>query len=200
MSVRRRIQAGLACVAMLGIAAFAIGTAPTSEQLTQPFYVSGASNEPVETRTLTVEVQGARLTRALDVTERQTLTFSLDVLDTEQTWVIVDAVVEARVANISLDNTRLRIGGVEYRAIDYLPPPALVGTVGDPGIPIAGSFAFEVPTAVLDLDVAADAELVLRSILSSQLDDIAVVAVDLSGLTVTDLEVIGSAEIAESRE
>jgi len=200
LSARRRIQAGLACVAMLAIAAVAVGTAPTSEKLTEPFYVAGATNQAVETRTLSVEVQGARLARALDVTARQTLTFSLDVLETEQTWVIVDAVVEARRVNVSLDNTRLRIDGVEYRATDFLPSPSLVDSLGDPGIPLSGSFAFEVPTAVLELDGAAHAELILRSILSSQLDDIAVVSVDLSGLTVSDVEVIESAEIAEARE
>lgn len=200
MSVRRRIQAALACVAMLAVAAVAIGTAPTSDDLVSPFYVSGASGEPVQTRTLTAEVQGARLAQTLDVSANESLAFSLDLLETEQTWVVVDARLEARIASVSLSNTRLRIAGVEYRAIDYLPAPTLVNFIGDPGIPFEGSFAFEVPTAVLESDGAAHAELVLRSILSSQLDDIAVVDIDLAGLEVRDVEIMRPAEIAESRE
>lgn len=199
MSARRRIQAACVCVVLLGVAAFAIGTAPTSDDLTSPFYVSGPANEPVTSRALSVEVQGARLAKSLDVSGSNSLRFSLDVLETEQTWIIIDALVETRVNNVSLSNTQLRIGDVEYRATDFLPAPTLVEFIGDPGIPVAGSFAFEVPTEILSVDDAAHAQLVMRSILSSQLDEIAVVDVDLSGLEVRDIEVVRFSEIAEAR-
>jgi hypothetical protein len=178
-----RLRVIAAVVALLAIAGLAVGTAPTTDDdVVAPFTVRGELGDTIETRVLTVSALEVTRASSLDVRYFEGLGSYPEQLDTDANWIVVTVRLTATIAPVSLNNARLRIGETEFRASEFLPRPSLDDFLAGPGIAVLGTVAFEVPDAAL-ADAAADrAELSFPTQFSTQLDEIATVELDLSGL------------------
>jgi hypothetical protein len=104
-------------------------------------------------------------------------------------WVVIDLTVTSNVAHTDLSYTELRIDGITYGTYE-LPYPNLTFTSHGAGVPVAGSLVFEVPKSALEGNGLHGATLFFQTTLGVQLDDVAEVTVDLSGLESTRAESI----------
>jgi hypothetical protein len=146
-----------ACALVLG--ALLLGGAikarvPDTAREQEPFVRTGAVGTPVDARTFTVTVLGVRGGAILSA-DRQSH-------DTGGIWVLVSVRLAARHAPVSIGYAALRDArGRVYRATDRVEQFLVTGgRTLQPGIPLTGEVAFEVPVRVathLSLRLAASA-------------------------------------------
>lgn len=180
-----RARGWLISLALVVVASIAVATAPQSGTIADPFVRTGVQGEVVHARVLDIEVTGVRAAQELDLVYDDTR------LGTDGVWVVADSIVTSNVDLVQLQLAELRIDGIAYR-VRELPYPDMTFTSYGPGVPVRGSFAFEVPASALEGDGLDDARIYFQETSSVQLDDVPEVIVDL-----TDLEVARTAIIDE---
>lgn len=180
---RRRWIAGAAIIAALAGSAVLVAGAPDNEDVTGPFFSHGSIGDTVSGRNLTVEVTSVRLTKYLDIKYNDAGDTSTDGV-----WVVVDTVMASRITTLVLGDAELWIGDVRYAISDILPSPTSQQLSFGPDVPQRGSLVFEIPESALTDAGASHASLVFYTTSDPRLDSFPVVAVDLTGLTVSDRE------------
>lgn len=169
-----------AAVALLVVAGVATVTAPDDEEVFGAIDSHGVPGEVVHSRTFDVRVDGVRAGETLDIDDE----FRTVDSRTSGVWVVVDATVTWNVSAGALTYTNLRIGEREYRASDIQPVPSLMGAITQAGVPMAGSFVFEVPSSALTDPGAASAQVRPEFGLEPGPDTVPVITLDLAALTV----------------
>lgn len=192
----RALAGGVGALALVAIAALAVSTAPNDATIVDPFEVTGAVGQVVTARQVSAEVHEVRLVHELDVP------YGFDDVNgtTEGVWVVVDATLTAQAQPIGTGFSELHIGDYVFRASDILPTPALTDVRYGAGVPVTGTLVFEVPAFVVSLPGAANATLVVRDLLTPQLDSVPVIRLDLSGLTVEKFATIGAAYVDDEAD
>lgn len=184
-------KATLALVALL-VAGVAVVTAPDDQEEFAPIDRRGAVGETVAARALDVRVDDVRVARGLEPAPDAVAGETPDT-GTRGAWVVVDATVTWNIEAGSLGYSVLRIGDREYRAADILPQPSLLGLPMQAGVPVSGSFVFEVPRSALDDPGAARAELRSRFAVEAGPDTVPVVEIDLADAPVEESVVVDDA-------
>jgi len=162
----------LTAAGLLVVGGIAVATAPQPGTIADPFLIRGSIGELVSARTLAVEIDGIRITHELE------LEYDESSLGTDGLWVIVDLTVIPQLASQNLSYSTLQIGERRYRMQD-LPYPAMTGLYYGAGVPMHGSIAFEVPADAVASAAASTADVFVQIQFDPQLDDVAVVTVDL---------------------
>lgn len=166
-----RLGSGLG-VAALVIAATAIGGlirsyTPDVDTKERPFTVAGVQGGQLSTRTFDVEV--------LDVRGAKKISRSGRVRESVGLWILVKVRLQARTEPATIGYGALRDGRDRtFRATERIDQPLLQSRQLQPGIPIEGEIAFEVPedaaahltmrlaAPILDQRMDAMAEIPLR--------------------------------------
>lgn len=165
-------------LALLGVAGFAVATAPDSKRVTAPFEIHAAVGETVEAREFSVRVDGVRVAETLAAS----YAFDEPNMTTDGGWVVVDTTIVVRSGYITLSSARLRIGDYVFAGSDILPTPRLIDFYqSSPGLPVTGSLVFEVPTFALELPEAQNAVVEFSTQVTPSLDTVAMIRVDVSG-------------------
>ena len=175
-SATRRLGTTVSVIALLAAGAVIVGTAPTDDEVTAPFEVTGSIGDTVVGREATVLVTGIRATKHL------TADYAFTPLDatTTGTWIVVDTVLTPESGNVGLNNSALRVGDYTFRASEVQPSPSLQLFLFGPDLPVTGSLIFEVPDFALELPAASDASVIFQSRIESTLDGVPVVRFDLA--------------------
>ena len=135
--------------AVLVVAALAIGTAitdhtPDSDAQQQPFVRTGAIGTSVDARTFSAAVLGVRGASVL-----APLTEEEEAHVTSGVWIIVKVRLEAHTNPTAVGyGALIDAQGRTYRATERIFEPLLGGRTLEPGIPVEGEIAFEVPVKV----------------------------------------------------
>lgn len=187
-----RWAAGLAIAAALVGAGVVVAEAPDDDELTAPFFNSGGIGDTVSGRHLTALVDSVKLTERLDVKYDE-----IGDTSTDGVWVVVDAVLTARLGYVSLGSSELWIGDVRYRVSDILPTPSPLQLGFGSDIPQQGSLVFEIPRGALDDPGASRASIVLFHNGDARLDSVPVIVVDLTGLETSASERIDEPRVVE---
>lgn len=190
-----RVTTLISCFALLVVGAFAIGTAPSDDAVVAPFVETGPIGSPVRTRPFTAVVTSVRIAHTI------TADYALPTESTtsEGAWVIADVVVTPATDSISLTYSVLRIGDHEYQVRSDLPFPSLFGFGYGPDVPVTGTLAFEVPASALRGTDARSAVIVLKTSLTPDLESVAEIGADLSGMSISAQEAINPARVEDSR-
>jgi hypothetical protein len=134
-----RVIAALAGLGLLVAAGLVAETAPSPAVLQEPIPVAAAVGQRAQGRDIVVTVQGIALARTLR---------SDDWTGTASgVWVVVRLRAETRLTSGAVTGS-LTAGGRTWNASDR-PPVSLDQTSTDPGLPVEGVLAFEVPRSAL---------------------------------------------------
>jgi hypothetical protein len=143
--VRPAPRAVLAAVALLVVGAVAVLTAPTDEGVHGPIAVRGSVGHAVTGRLATITVDRVRVAHRIRLPDGARFDQPAPVLGTNGIWIVVDAEVTVHVAARSYSAVELRYGAEHFRVAPALPGESLIDTPYRPGVPLSGSFVFEVP-------------------------------------------------------
>lgn len=141
MNRRRVIDIALTGVVLVAIVGLYRLT-PTQADFQQPVQVNGTAGKVVQTPRFEITVEGVRVGKKLKVPRTK------PDRETSTSWVVVDAIVTARKDPMHLGTVTIRnAGGVQYRATNRnaISRVDLLGFEFQPGIPVRGSFAVEMP-------------------------------------------------------
>ena len=180
--MRRGILTGVAAGLALAAAAVAVGTAPDSDRIVEPFLVTAEVGEVATGRLLSAEVSGVTLARTIVVKYRQ----DAAPINTDGVWVVVDATVTPQLDILTLTSAQLRIGNVHYGVSSLLPEPTMLTQGYGAGIPQRGDLVFEIPRSALDAPGATSASIVFLPVVLPRLDTVPAIVVDLTRLEVGD--------------
>ena len=184
-------------VGLLAAGAFIVGTAPDQDEVVEPFAIPGEFGEPVVSPSYEITVTDVRLTTTI------TADYSLTPLDarTTGTWVVVDAEVLPIANGFSFSNAELRIGEYSYRVSDLVPSSSLTSYLYRPGVPVHGSFAFEVPESAIELAETAGATVVFSDRVAPILESEPIIPLDLTAapfIAEIELEEAGTVDPASA--
>jgi hypothetical protein len=168
-----RSTAVIGAVALV-VGAFAVArTEPAEELVFAPFTVHVAPGERGESRGLRAALEGARLADVVTL-DRWTGT-------TTGVWLVVDARMEAT-ENPSLAYATLQVGERVWPTSLRPGIYAMQSASLDPGLPVEGSFVFELPAEVLEEAAASHATLRLSTDGDTRLITVVEVDLDLASL------------------
>ncbi|MFT4029677.1 MAG: hypothetical protein QM675_07365 [Protaetiibacter sp.] len=171
----------VAALVMVGLAFVAARTEPQAELVFSPFAVRVAEGERGEGRGLRASVDGATLA---DVVALDGWTGT-----TTGVWFVADVRMEST-ETPSLAYATVRVGERVWTTSLRPGLYAMQSASLDPGLPLAGSFIFELPEEVLDESAARHATLWLSTKDDTRLITVIEVELDLTGLDrVAELEV-----------
>ena len=167
-------------VGLLAAGAFIVGTAPDEDEVVEPFAIAGEFGEPVVSPNYEITITDVRLATTI------TADYALTPLEarTSGTWVVVDAEVLPIANGFTFSYAELRIGEYSYRVSDLVPSSSLTSYLYQPGVPVRGSFAFEVPASALELARNAGASVVFSERVAPILESEPVIPLDLGGATI----------------
>lgn len=172
-----RVAAAIALILVAGIATV---TAPDDSEVFSAVDSHGEPGEVVHSRSVDVRVGDIRIGETLDIDDE----FHSVDSRTTGVWVVVDASVTWNVVDGALTYTNLRIGEREFRASDIQPVPSLMSAIMQAGVPMIGSFIFEVPASALTDAGAASAQVRPEFTVDPGPDTLPVITVDLTALPV----------------
>lgn len=139
---RRRVieitLTGVVLVAIVGL----YRLTPTQADFQQPVQVNGTAGKVVQTPRFEITVEAVRVGKKLKVPRTR------PDRETSTSWVVVDAIVTARKDPMHLGTVSIRnTDGVQYRSTNRsaISRVDLTGFEFQPGIPVRGSFAVEMP-------------------------------------------------------
>ncbi|WP_328988680.1 hypothetical protein OG394_20875 [Kribbella sp. NBC_01245] len=141
MNRRRVIDIALTGVVLVAIVGLYRLT-PTKADFQQPVQVNGTAGKVVQTPRFEITVEAVRVGKKLKVPRTR------PDRETSTSWVVVDAIVTARQDPMHLGSVFIRnTDGVQYRATNRnaISRVDLTGFEFQPGIPVRGSFAIEMP-------------------------------------------------------
>ena len=190
---RQRVIVALAVAVMLGVAAIAVGTAPDSVRITEPFYSHGTLGESVNTRLLKVEVNEVTLASEINVDYGGTIEEPETTYRSEGVWVTIDVTATTTTDSLILAGSTLTVGELSF-GVFALPTPTIESFVVGSDVPVDGTLVFEIPTAVYES--ATDASVTLTGNFSTPLEQIAVVDVPLHQLPIEDSVTIERAVVS----
>jgi hypothetical protein len=146
-----RLAAGVPLLAALAAGGLVADRTPDADQRVRPFVVSGAIDTAVPARTFDATVLAMR--------GAGTITAGRNARDTGGVWVLVQVRLVARDEPITLGYAALLDErGREYLATERFSQALIGGRTLQPGLPVTGEIAFEVPRAAavrLSLRLAA---------------------------------------------
>jgi len=172
----KRLASAAAVVALLAGGAFVVGTAPDQDEVVEPFAIAGTVGEPVLSSEYAITITDVRLATTI------TADYSLTPLEarTDGVWVVVDAEVLPISNGFSFSNIELRIGEYSYRVSDLVPSSSLTSYLYGPGVPVRGSFAFEVPHSAIELAATTGATVAFSQRVAPILESEPLISVDLT--------------------
>lgn len=134
-----RVTAALAGLGLVVAAGLVAGTAPAPSVLQGPIPVGAAVGQQAQGRDIVVTVQGVALARTLRSDDWTGAASGV--------WVVVRLRAETRLTSGAVTGS-LTVGGRTWNVSDR-PPVSLDQTSVDPGLPVEGVLAFEVPRSAL---------------------------------------------------
>jgi Domain of unknown function (DUF4352) len=138
-----RVGSAVLIVVTLAIGAAFTSRQPSTETRERPFTIVGNIGKPVNARTFDLTVLGVR--GAAVITDEN------GPHDTSGVWIIVRVRLTARNAPTAVNYAVLADAeGRTYRATERIDQPLLSLRTLEPGIPVDGELAFEVPVSVAD--------------------------------------------------
>lgn len=181
--------------------AFAIGTAlvlvaillsvlqPTEEQQVSPYTSTIQElDTPYDARTFTVAVSSVQLADRIQIDGRRAQTSGV--------WLVVEAEFARRLTSGTM-TALLRIGRTTYADSARMESDGLGSTPSQPGLPMAGSVAFELPEAALTAAGADAAVVRFGATADPQLDSALDLVIDLGALDrVADLSILPAGRVS----
>jgi hypothetical protein len=145
LSTRQRIGAGALILVALTIGGFAASHQPSIDQQQEPYLRAGSVGHLVDVRTFdatVLGVRGAAVIRQDDLNH-----------DTSGVWILVKVKLAARTDPTTVKYAVLRDSqGSIYRPTSRVAQPLVDGTrTLEPGIPLTGEIAYEVPVGATGL-------------------------------------------------
>ena len=193
IAIARRILSSVAVVALLGVAAVAVATAPDSERITEPFYETGIVGETVETRLLTVSVDDVTFASEIVLENGGGFGEPDPSYTSDGVWVVVDVTAMTSTDSLILSGSLLTVGELSYSAFP-LPSPTIGSFTVGSSVPVAGTLVFEIPTSVFES--ARDARLILKGNFSMPLEQIPLVEVPLAGGVIERSVIVETAAVS----
>ncbi len=139
--IGRILGAIVLVLATLAIGQLIAAHTPDATAQERPFVRTGAIGSVIDARTFDVKVLGVR--------GGALLTDGTSTYDTSGVWVIVDVQLTALGNPAMLGYAALLDGDARtYRATERFDQPLLTGRELQPGLPVTGEIAFEVPVSV----------------------------------------------------
>jgi hypothetical protein len=189
----RRVLLSVAVVALLGVAAVAVATAPDSGRITEPFYTTGSMGETVKTRLLTVSVDDVTFARQIVVANGGRFGEPDPSYSSEGVWVVVDVTAMTSTDSLILSGSLLTVGDLSYSPFS-LPSPTIESFTVGSDVPVAGTLVFELPMSVYESPSVA--RLILKGNFSMPLEEIPVVDIPLAGGTIERSIIVEAAAVA----
>ena len=178
----RRILAPLAVIGALAIGSLAVGTAPDSTRISQPFDVTGDVGDRITTRLLEVEVAKVSAGPRIVLSYGALFGTTNPSYTSEGMWVVIDLTATTATESLVISGTTLEIGDFVYSPTP-LPSPAIDAFTVGSDVPVSGQLVFEVPTALFESDSAEHARLTVAPPFTARLDEVAVVELSLHDAT-----------------
>ena len=175
----RHVVNGAGLVVILVIAGVVAHTAPSEEQQQAAIPVRGQIGETITGRNIRATVDGVRVAESVEASNGW-------AGPTSGVWVVVDASVEARVAEAPLGYARLKVGDVTYSASTRPGQATIAATSLSVGIPWTGPLMFELPSALVASDAARHAELQFAVDDDTRADSMLVIPVDLNSIDIDE--------------
>ena len=171
---------GAGLIVILVIAGVVAHTAPDRDQREAAIPVRGQVGETLTGRNIRATVDDVRVARSVEAANGW-------AGPTTGVWVVVDASVEARVAEHSLGYARLKVGDVSYSASTRPDRGTIASSILTPGIAWTGPLMFELPLPLVSSDAARDVELQLAVDADPRADSMLVMPVDLYAIDIDDV-------------
>lgn len=192
--IRRAVVLAACIIALVG-AGFTVATAPESETIVEPFYVTGIVGDDVSSRLLAVRVHEVVVADQIVAKYRS----EEQQLESAGVWVVVDVTVTPTTDTVSLDQAQLWIGDARYRPSGMIPSPSIQLITYGAGVPMRGDLVFEIPRSALDGQPASQASIVFSPAFQVRLDTVAVVVVDLESPDIERMVRIDPARVVDSK-
>ena len=176
----RHVANGAGLAAILVIAGLVVHTTPTEEQQQAPIPVRGQIGETLTGRNIRATVDDVRVAESVEASNGW-------AGPTTGVWVVVDASVEARVADARLAYARLKVGDVTYSASTRPDSATIAETQLSVGIPWTGPLMFELPLTLVSSDAARNAELQFAVDNDPRADSMLVMPVDLYSIDIAEV-------------
>jgi hypothetical protein len=175
----RHAANGAGLVVILVVAGFVASTTPDDAQQQAPIPVRGQVGDTLSGRNITATVDGVRVAESVEAGNGW-------AGPTAGVWVVVDASVEANVAESIFGYARLKVGEVTYSASTRPADGTIAETGLSVGIPWTGPLMFELPRPLVSSAAARTAELQLAVNSDPRADSLLVMPVDLAAIEIEE--------------